>query len=126
MKQSLAILVLAVCSGCANHFKQLYPGMTGQQVAEVMTSGPSRTEEFPEGYSAWYYGDEQCLLLRDNTVVAKQETEGKSEVYTPLGFVREEIHAQCLPPGVSRPERREREIRTPIGGIRIKEGGEKK
>ncbi|WP_052519073.1 hypothetical protein [Archangium violaceum] len=105
-----ALTLLFLSSGCANRFKQLYPGMTRQQVVEQMERAPSRTELFEDGYSAWYYGEDQCLLFQQDVVVAKQRTEVTTNVKTPLGSLREELKPQCLPPGVTRPRRVEREV----------------
>lgn len=111
IRQPAAALALLVLSGgCANPFKQIYPGMTRQQVIERMERAPSRTELFEDDYSAWYYGEDQCLLFREELVVAKQQTEVTTNVKTPIGSLREELKPQCLPPGVTRPPRVEREI----------------
>jgi hypothetical protein len=93
--------------------------MTQAQVVALMDEAPSRTDLFEEDYAAWYYSEDRCVLLHEGVVVAKQQTEKTMEVSTPLGTLREEIRAQCLPPGVSRPERRGREIdiRLPAGRL---------
>ncbi len=118
-----AVALLVLGGACASPFKHVYPGMTEAQVAEVMEEAPSRTDVFEEDYAAWYYGEDRCLLLHEGVVVAKQQTEETTAVSTPIGSLREEIRAQRLPPGVSRPEQRGREIdiRLPAGGIHHKE-----
>lgn len=116
----LAVLVsLTLTAGCASRFRQLYPGMSGAQVASTMESGPTRTEQFEGGYTAWYYGEDQCVLLQEDKVVSKQETQQGTAVNAPIISVRETLRAQCLPPGVERPERREVDINLPGGSLRV-------
>lgn len=110
---------LPLMAGCASRFRQIYPGMSGAQVASVMESGPTRTEQFEGGYSAWYYGEDQCVLLQEDKVVSKQETQQGSSVQAPLISVNETLRAQCLPPGVQRPARRDVDIYLPGGTLRV-------
>jgi hypothetical protein len=105
-----AVALLALTAACSSPFKRIYPGMTEAQVSAVMEQAPSRTDLFEEDYAAWYYGEDHCLLLHEGVVVAKQQTEETAAVSTPVGTLREELRAQCLPPGVARPEQRKREI----------------
>jgi hypothetical protein len=42
-------------------------------------------------------------------------------VSTPFVTVNEKLRAQCLPPGVERPQTREVEIQTPLGGIEVEQ-----
>lgn len=117
---SAAVALLAMAGACSSPFKHIYPGMTEAQVAALMEKAPSRTDVFEGDYAAWYYSEDRCVLLHEGIVVGKQQTEKTTAVRTPLGTLREEIRAQCLPPGISRPERRGREvdIRLPAGSIR--------
>jgi hypothetical protein len=121
MTQVAAVLVLPLTAGCSNAFRQIYPGMSGAQVAEVMKSGPTRTEQFDGGYSAWYYGEDRCVLLEGDRVVSKQQSQKGDSVNTPFVTVNEKIRAQCLPPGVERVPEREVRIDTPLGGVHVEE-----
>ncbi len=121
MMQVSAVLLLPLMVGCSSPFRHVYPGMTGAQVAEVMKAGPTRTEQFERGYTAWYYGEDRCVLLEDDKVVSKQQSQERDSVSTPFVTVNETVRAQCLPPGVERPQKREVEIQTPLGGIEVEQ-----
>jgi hypothetical protein len=120
MKRAIgAFLLFAVfeLTSCAHPFSKVYPGMTSKQVAETV-GAPNRSENFAGGYSAWYYGSDRCLLLHDDEVVSKQETETQEVVKTPVGTYTEKIPADCLPPGLKR-RSTERRVSTPYGEVRV-------
>ncbi len=116
--------------GCATqkHFSRIYPGMTAEQVTKEMKKGPDKTNLFQEDYSAWYYGTDRCLLMKQGVVVSKNQTEEKRnvEVIVPqaggsgFGGYKEEIKAECIPPGVASNATTERTIMTPWGSIQTK------
>lgn len=117
----LAASVAAV-TGCASgprpNFNAIYPGMTSQQVVQSMQSGPSKTQEYADGSHAWYYGEDQCVLMREDKVVSKQRTEEK-ETMSVVGVasVRETQKAFCAPAGVQAPKSAQ-ELDTPFGTVR--------
>ncbi len=116
-----AALALAGCA--TNGFNKLYPGMTDAQVADTMGHGPSNTELFPNGYSAWYYDPDHCLLLLNGKVVAKESTVKETTVNTPVGTAERVTRAQCLPPGVERAPRTSTTVHTPMGTVEQNPGG---
>jgi hypothetical protein len=115
-------LSLLAATGCTSRFAKISPGMTSQQVNVLMERGPDRVRPYPVGeYSAWYYGDDQCLLMQSDKVVGKSETEENSRVYTPVGNVTTETKAQCAPPGFEQPAQTETKVYTPYGGGTVKQ-----
>lgn len=117
----LAATVAAV-TGCASgprpNFNAIYPGMTSQQVVQSMQGGPSKTQEYADGSNAWYYGEDQCVLMREDKVVAKKRTEER-ETMSVVGVaaMRETQKAFCAPPGVAAPKTAQ-ELDTPFGTVR--------
>jgi hypothetical protein len=118
-----ALAAVPLVAGCAGGFRRLQPGMTTSQVVEAMRREPTRTEQFEQGYAAWYYGEDSCLLLKEDTVVSMQESEAAETVLTPVGMVDERVLAQCLPPGVERPQRRAVRVQPPMGNIPMQQWG---
>ena len=118
----LRLLVLATAtaaaSGCAStpkpDFQAIYPGMHSRQVVEAMHGGPSRAQEFGDGSSAWYYGDDRCVLIRDEKVVSKQQTQESTSVDAVVVSVKNSTKASCAPAGMAE-ARSEQEIVTPVG-----------
>jgi hypothetical protein len=118
MRSLLITAALALAAtGCASSggFKQLYPGMTSAQVAETMGRGPTRAQEFADGSSAWYFGEDRCVLMRDDKIVSKATTEENASVDTPLVTVRDTSKALCVPPGYAVQGKSQQEIDTPFG-----------
>jgi hypothetical protein len=112
-------MALVGAVGCAPAFTRIYPGMTGDEVVKTMGRGPSRAESFNNSdYAAWYYGEDSCLLMKQNTVVAKEITQKGTAVNTPLGGYTELQRAQCVPPGTTT-RGSDRQVDTPFGGVRI-------
>lgn len=116
-----AALMLAGCA--SDGFNKIYPGMTDAQVADTMGRGPNNTELFPDGYSAWYFDADHCLLLLNGKVVAKQETRKEATVKTSVGTAERVTRAQCLPPGVERAPRTSTTVHTPVGTVEQNPGG---
>lgn len=104
-------------AGCATSggFDKLYPGMSSQQVVEAMGNGPSRAQEFPDKSTAWYYGEDRCVLMREDKLVSKATSEDTASVDTPIVSVRDTSRALCAPEGYASQEKREQEIETPFG-----------
>lgn len=122
LRSLLLAAAVATVTGCASgprpNFNAIYPGMTSQQVAQAMQGGPSRAQEFPDGSSAWYYGEDQCVLLREDKVVTKDRTQEKETLAVAgVGAMRETQKAFCAPAGVARPEK-DQELDTPFGTVR--------
>lgn len=112
-----AALALAV-SGCAStssRFEKLYPGMTSALVAETMGKGPSRAQEFGDGSTAWYFGEDRCVLMREDKIVSKATTEDNASVSTPIVTVRDSTKALCAPEGYASEQKSQQEIDTPFG-----------
>src|SRR4051812_4975197 len=79
----LSALVLALgCSSSSKRFEEITPGMTMEDVKKAMNQGPTRFETLaatgssatPSGYESWYFGDDQCVLFKDQKVVSKDVT----------------------------------------------------
>lgn len=117
MRPSLLTAVLALAAtGCATPgFEKLYPGMTAAQVADAMGRGPARAQEFSDGSAAWYFDEDHCVLMRDQTLVAKSTTRTRAEVNTPVVVMKAEDKAWCGPPGSEAGATREQEVHTPFG-----------
>lgn len=92
-----AVLVL-LALGCANRFGQISSGMTSAEVAQVMRSEPSRTEQFADGYTALYYGPDRCVLMQGDRVVGKDESRVRVIVASSAGAASERTPARCMPP----------------------------
>ncbi|MFP2923808.1 hypothetical protein ACLESO_01070 [Pyxidicoccus sp. 3LG] len=116
----LAAALAFIAAGCATSggFDKLYPGMSSQAVVEAMGSGPSRAQEFPDTSTAWYYGEDRCVLMRDDKVVSKATSEDTTSVDTPIVSVRDTSKALCAPEGYASGEKREQAIDTPFGTIK--------
>jgi hypothetical protein len=112
------LLVAAAVTGCASspkpNFNAIYPGMHSQQVVEAMLSGPSRSQEFSDGSAAWYYGEDQCVLIRDEKVISKQQTQENTSVDAFVVSLKNSTKATCAPEGMAE-AKHEQEIDTPVG-----------
>lgn len=115
----VAIAVLG-CGGTrrASGFPQIAPGMTSQQVYDLMGYGPSKAQEFKDGSVAWFYGENACVRLREDLVVAKEVTENTSNVHTPWGGMTQKRVAQCAPAGEA-VESSQTRIYTPLGSVNV-------
>ncbi len=113
----LAAAAIAV-TGCASspkpNFAAIYPGMHSRDVVQAMQGGPSRAQEFSDGSSAWYYGEDQCVLIRDEKVVTKQQTQEDTAVDAVVVSLKNSTKALCAPAGTAQ-AKSEQEINTPIG-----------
>ncbi|MBI1908548.1 MAG: hypothetical protein HYS22_00025 [Deltaproteobacteria bacterium] len=121
IKKILTVLLTAASLGaCAgSKFALVYPGMTSQEVVKAMESGPSKVEQHEGNYATWYYGKDQCLLLKDDKVSTKSQTEEKTALSIPgLGGLSEKKTAECLPPGKVATGKVERSVDTPWGGLK--------
>ncbi|WP_426752840.1 hypothetical protein [Myxococcus sp. Y35] len=115
----LSAALALVFTGCAtSSFEKLYPGMSSHQVVEVMGSGPTRAQEFPDNSTAWYYGEDRCVLMRDDKLVAKATSEDTTTINTPVVSVRDTSKALCAPEGYATQEKREQTIETPFGNVK--------
>ncbi len=112
----LASLALLGCGGSrrASGFPQIAPGMTSQQVYDLMGSGPTQAREFKDGSVAWFYGNNACVRIREDLVVGKELTEQATTVHTPWGGVSQRRVAQCAPPDEAVDSTRT-DVYTPIG-----------
>jgi hypothetical protein len=106
-----------VLVGCVAGFSSLYPGMSSEQVAGAMGRGPTRTEMFEGGYTAWYYGENECVLMQNNTLVDKQVSRRVQGVETPIVGYHDKELAQCLPPGVQRAPVVKHSVYSPLGTV---------
>ena len=118
LRPLLLAAAAATITGCASspkpNFAAIYPGMNSQQVVQAMQGGPTRSQEFSDGSSAWYYGEDQCVLIRDEKVVSKQETQENTSVDAVVVSLKNSTKATCAPPGMAE-AKSEQEIDTPIG-----------
>jgi hypothetical protein len=118
LRPLLLAAAAAAVTGCASspkpNFAAIYPGMHSQQVVESMQGGPTRSQEFPDGSSAWYYGEDQCVLIREDKVVSKQQTQENTAVDAVVVSLKNSTKATCAPAGMAE-AKSEQEIDTPIG-----------
>lgn len=123
MKTSLTLLSalsLVAATGCASmnsRFNSVYPGMSSQAVAETMETGPTRAQEYGDGSSAWYYGEDLCVLMREDKVVAKDRTQEKTRVNAGIVALSDSRKAVCAPEGQAQ-ARDEQVIHTPVGSFK--------
>ena len=121
--RNLLLAVMAVSAvGCAPGFRGIYPGMNGAEVTQAMGGrGPAQVQTFEQGYSSWYYNEDQCVLMKDNIVMNKDtsHSEGGVHVYGVGGFSMKQ-RAQCLPPGVMADPNTAVNVAIPGANIRIK------
>jgi len=47
------------------------PGMSQEEVRETMGQRPTAFLDHGLGYVSWKYGDNYCILFRDNAVISK-------------------------------------------------------
>ena len=118
LRPLLLAAAAAAITGCASspkpNFAAIYPGMHSQQVVQAMQGGPTRSQEFSDGSAAWYYGEDQCVLIRDEKVVSKQETQENTSVDAVVVSLKNSTKATCAPAGMAE-AKSEQEIDTPIG-----------
>lgn len=92
-----AAVLLLLSLGCASGFGRIASGMTGAEVAQLMQSEPTRTEQFEGGYTALYYGPDRCVLLQNDRVVGKNESRVRVIVASSAGAASERTPARCVP-----------------------------
>mgnify|MGYP001606823770 CR=1 FL=1 len=115
-------IVLIAASSCASmnkKFAKLYPGMTVGQINETLGRGPDLVEPYSDGYASWYYGEDRCILVKDEQLVTKdvsKETGGISVMG--MGGASEKRLAECVPPGQQRTKKVVRSVETPWGSVR--------
>jgi hypothetical protein len=116
---AMLTIMMVSCASTGSKFGKLYPGMTSDQVVQTMEKGPSKVEQFPEGYASWYYGENHCLLMKEEKIITKSQTEEKEVIGIPeLGGMKEKKKAECIPPYMKSAKKVEREVETPFGTIR--------
>jgi hypothetical protein len=114
------IFSMACASSGGKHFGKIYPGMTTEQAVATMDGkGPSQVQSYDKGYSAWYYGKDQCLLIQEEKVVSKSTSEKNTtlDALTFGGYSSKKL-AQCVPPGQEGKAKIERKVETPFGDIK--------
>lgn len=98
-------LALAGCGG----YHTITPGMTSADAAKEMRMFPTtRIEPMSDGYSATYYGNDSCILFKDDKVVGKDEAQQERQMVAVGGGGAGGVtvcHALCVPPGWSRQRR---------------------
>ncbi len=118
LRPLLLAAAAAAVTGCASSpkpdFTAIYPGMHSQQVVQAMQGGPSRSQEFPDGSAAWYYGEDQCVLIREDKVISKQQTQENTSVDAIVVSLKNSTKAVCAPAGMAE-AKSEQEIDTPVG-----------
>lgn len=121
MRSFFLTLTFAVAaSGCSTTggFQKLYPGMTAREVVDAMGQGPTRAHEFPDKSTAWYYGEDRCVLMRDDKLVAKATSKDRIAVDTPVVSIRDTAKAWCAPEGYADEGPSEHQVETPFGTIK--------
>lgn len=114
---ALSFVALSGCASMHSRFKNVYPGMSSQAVVQTMESGPSRAQEYADGSTAWYYGEDLCVLIRQDKVVAKERTEERTTVDAVVVSLKDSQKAMCAPEGMGQ-ARNEQRIDTPLGSFK--------
>ena len=111
--------LLVSCASSGKKFAKIYPGMTVEQVGTVMETGPSQVQTLSDGYASWYYGEDRCLLMKDEKVISKDQSkdDGGIEIFG-IGGARQRRLAECVAPGQERTKKIERSIETPWGTMK--------
>jgi hypothetical protein len=120
----LGIAFAAGCSSASKKFEDVTPGMTSDQVRHTMSDGPSRFENLADsGYSSWYWGDDYCVLFKDDKVVAKDAArEGNSSSAKGVEY-KETRKASCVAPGQTAKSSSDRSVNIPgVGTIHLPGG----
>lgn len=119
----LGLLLVSGCSSAEKRFERITPGMSSNEVKEAMDAGPSRFEHVADtNYMTWYWGDDYCVLMKDDKVVAKDSTHQGSTASVAGAGYEETSRAQCLAPGQTAKSGTDRTINIPgIGKVRIPE-----
>lgn len=118
----LLTAALLLASACAPGFRAIYPGMTTAEVTKAMGDlGPSTVTPFNDGYAAWYYGEDRCVLLRNDVVVSKATSYRQAGVSLPgVGSLSLKQPAECLPPGVQPRRTSEVNVGLPFGNVNVR------
>ena len=121
--RSVVIFTILTVMGCASaqkNFDNVTPGMSEKDVRSTM-GGPSRFESISEtNYTAWHWGEDYCVLFKDNKVVGKDASQaGKNASLGPAKY-EEKQAAQCLAPGQTATTGNSRTINIPgVGKIQL-------
>ena len=105
MRISVLASLLSLVACGAGGYSAITPGMSSADATKEMSDWSSeKIVPFSDGYSATYYGNDSCILFKDDKVVAKdQGIEHRSVVAlgnVGMGAVTI-CHALCLPPGMT-------------------------
>jgi hypothetical protein len=121
---SLLTASLAACASAQKKFESITPGMSQDDVRRTMGEGPSRFRQLPDAqYSSWYWGDDYCVLFKQDHVVSKDSTESGRNVSVGPGKYEEKRKAACLAPGQVVTESTERTVEIPgVGSIHLPQG----
>jgi hypothetical protein len=66
----LSVVSLSACNP-HRHYMAVAPGMTQDEVRETMQQRPTAFFDHGLGHVTWQYGDEYCVLFKDNAVISK-------------------------------------------------------
>lgn len=118
------LLTIFVASGCASRearFENIVPGMSTEEVRKTMKGGPTRFEEVAQTeFTAWYWGEDQCVLFKGGKAVAKDSSQIGQSVKVGPGQYEEKRQALCLAPGKVAEGTTERIVNIPgIGRIKL-------
>ena len=115
-KRLICVILVLMMSSCAftrMRFKKVSPGMTQEQVSQLMKRGPVKVEDFKGDYSAWYYGmkEDYCVLFHKDKVTSLNRSRIENYVNTPVGKYVSIRKALCVKPGIKREPIFERRVR---------------
>jgi hypothetical protein len=80
-----------------------------------MEDPPTRVAAFPDDYASWYYKEDYCLLVKDDKVVGKSESERRASSYVEGVAISSTELAQCLPPGLYARPTTLTQVSSPLG-----------
>lgn len=115
---SAFVSLFCACATTSGKFDKIYPGMTAADVNKTMGKGPNSVKPFGDEYSAWYYGEDRCLLLKNGSVLTKEQSKKGSslEVFGLGGFDSKTV-AECVPPGYETEKKVKHKLDTPFGSV---------
>jgi hypothetical protein len=128
-KKTLGLLTLTVAyaltAGCSStgpkKFDRIVPGMSSSDVKNAMDQGPTRFENIANtSFATWYWGDNYCVLFKDDKVVAKDSALAGDTASAKGVEYTENRKAQCLAPGQTSKATADRTINIPgVGTVHL-------
>jgi hypothetical protein len=118
MKLLIFPTVVLFSSCVAAVFPKIQPGMSTSEIRTLGDEGPSHVVPYESNAQAWFYGDDQCILVVNDHVLLKERTQTRVTASIPgVASMRQQTKAACYPPGMETGSNQETQILIPgVGG----------